>query len=72
MYIHTYIHVDCRHILEMESLGRKEAGRMGKGIVVVEGWGSGKTGCTISKRLRMKRSGRGEIARTKMRETKRA
>lgn len=29
-----------------------------------------KTGCTISKRL--KRSGGGEIARTKMRETKRA
>lgn len=36
-HIYTYIRVDCRHILEMESLGRKEAGRMGKGIVVVEG-----------------------------------
>lgn len=36
-HAHTYIRVDCRHILEMESLGRKEAGRMGKGIVVVEG-----------------------------------
>lgn len=43
-HAHTYIRVDCRHILEMESLGRKEAGRMGKGIVVSRGRMRGRQG----------------------------